>query len=217
MQWFYSLNVDTECYYTSKCMKRMQIHWNASSYKNRYIELFEFELEQYKLSGQIMRRQFGSATMLRDTYIHLSCSMKKIMKVIWQDREAPERLAVFHFYNPDLHLVLYLHCQLMTTHRYFCFGIRNVLNQPWSHLQSLYLIRVVKYCCTFLFHFIMGLKRASFLVLNSCWFEGFDLLGCYAEKASNTGSLKCLMFVHNLAWEHFGMVLSRVDILHCNA
>ena len=50
-------------------MKRMQIRWNASSFKNRYIELLE--LEQYKLSGQIMRQHSGSDSMLHDTYIYL--------------------------------------------------------------------------------------------------------------------------------------------------
>jgi hypothetical protein len=47
----------------------MQIRFNASFFKNRYIELLE--LEQYKLSGQITRQQTGSASMLRDIYIYL--------------------------------------------------------------------------------------------------------------------------------------------------
>ena len=47
----------------------MQIRWNASSFKNRYVELLE--LEQYKLSGHITRRKSRSASMLRDIYTYL--------------------------------------------------------------------------------------------------------------------------------------------------
>jgi len=47
MQRYYSVNVGKIYYYISKCMKRMQIRWNAASFKNRYTELLE--LEQYKV------------------------------------------------------------------------------------------------------------------------------------------------------------------------
>ena len=96
MLWFYSVNVGTVYYYISKCTNRMQIHWNASSFKNRYIELLE--LEQYKLSGQTTRQHSGSDSMLHDTYIYLVVRSKLWR---WYDRTMrPQKVSYFIFTIP---------------------------------------------------------------------------------------------------------------------
>jgi hypothetical protein len=93
-------------YCISKCVKRMQIRWTASFFKNRYPELSK--LEQYKLSGQIMRQQSGSASMFCYTYTSYLVIWRKLWR--WYDRTMKPQKGSLYFIFTILICILFSAC-----------------------------------------------------------------------------------------------------------